>query len=39
MEPSSTNVEARAFEGAYKKVKAERDELLHKLEEANKQIM
>ena len=30
--------EARAFEGAYKKMKAERDRLLNELEDARKQI-
>ena len=50
MEPPSSNdqvlqreldrisVEARAFEGAYKKMKAERDRLVHELEDAHKQI-
>ena len=50
MDPSSSNdhvlqrelervsVEARAFEGAYKKMKAERDRLLSELEDADKQI-
>ena len=32
------SVEARAFEGAYKKIKAERDKLIDELEDANKQI-
>ena len=32
------SVEARAFEGAYKKMKAERDKLLNELQDANKQI-
>ena len=50
MEPSSSNdqvlqreldrisVEARAFELAYKRMKAERDRLVHELEDAHKQI-
>ena len=32
------SVEARAFEGAYKKMKAERDRIFRDLEDANKQI-
>lgn len=37
-EPDRINVEARAFEAAYKKMKAERDRLAHDLELAYKQI-
>ena len=32
------SVEARAFEGAYKKMKTERDRLVRELEDAHKQI-
>lgn len=32
------SVEARAFEGAYKKMKIERDRLVRELEDAHKQI-
>ena len=50
MDPSSPNdhvlqrelervsVEARAFEGAFQKMKADRDRLLNELEDASKQI-
>lgn len=32
------SVEARAFEGAYKKIKAENDQLRNELQDASKQI-
>lgn len=38
MELDRVSVEARAFEGAYKKTKTERDKLLDELQDANKHI-
>ena len=38
VELDRVSVEARAFEGAYKKMKAERDKLLNELQDANKEI-
>lgn len=38
VELDRVSLEARAFEGAYKKMKAEKDKLLSELQDANKEI-
>ena len=38
MELDRVSLEARAFEGAYKKMKGEKERLVHELNDAKKQI-